>query len=55
MTDESILRIAAICAVLSIVEDNAQDSSRIGRNPTVWTQDHIRMNTGKNSLMNRKS
>ena len=56
MTDESVLRIAAICAVLSIVEDNAQDSSRIGRQPgPVWTQDHIRMNTGKISLMNRKS
>ena len=48
MTDESVLRIAAICAVLSIIEDNAQDSSRIGREPgPVWTQDHIRMNTGK--------
>ncbi|DAC31946.1 MAG TPA: hypothetical protein HA327_00585 [Candidatus Poseidoniaceae archaeon] len=56
MTDESILRIAAIYAVLSIVENNARDSSKIGRNPgPVWTQDHIRMNTGKNSLMNRKS
>jgi len=56
MTDESILRIAAICAVLSIIESQGEDGSQIGRKSgDAWTQDHIRMNTGLNSLINRNS
>ncbi len=54
MTDEATLRIAAICAVLSIVENQGDDSSQVGRKSgSAWTQDHIRMNMGLNSLMNR--
>ncbi|MGB0199977.1 MAG: hypothetical protein ACPGK2_03395 [Candidatus Poseidoniaceae archaeon] len=56
MTDEATLRIAAICAVLAIVESQGDDQSLIGRNPgPVWTQDHIRMNMGLSSLMTRNS
>ncbi len=56
MTDETTLRIAAICAVLSIIDSQSDDGALAGRMPgTAWTQDHIRMNTGKNSLMNRNS
>ena len=56
MTDEATLRIAAISAVLSIVENQGDDSSQVGRkHGSAWTQDHIRMNMGLNSLMNRNS
>ena len=56
MTDEATLRIAAICAVLSIVETQGEDPSLTGRKQgPSWTQDHIRMNMGLNSLMNRNS
>ncbi|MEC7178448.1 MAG: hypothetical protein VXW28_04055 [Candidatus Thermoplasmatota archaeon] len=56
MTDEATLRIAAICAVLAIVESQGDEQSMTGRNPgPAWTQDHIRMNMGLSSLMNRNS
>jgi hypothetical protein len=56
MTDEAILRIAAISAVLSIIESQGDDGSNIGRNAgNTWSQDHIRMNMGLNSLMNSRS
>lgn len=56
MTDEATLRIAAICAVLSTIENQSDDGSQIGRQSgPVWTQDHIRMSTGRSSLMNRKA
>lgn len=56
MTDEAILRIAAISAVLSIIESQSDDGSNIGRNAgNSWSQDHIRMNMGLNSLMNSRS
>ena len=56
MTDEAILRIAAISAVLSIIESQGDDGSNIGRNGgNAWSQDHIRMNMGLNSLMNARS
>ena len=56
MTDEAILRIAAISAVLSIIESLGDDGSNIGRNAgNAWSQDHIRMNMGLNSLMNARS
>ena len=47
MTDEAILRIAAISAVLSIIELQGDDGANIGRNTgSAWSQDHIRMNMG---------
>ena len=56
MTDEAILRIAAISAVLSIIELQGDDGSNIGRNTgNAWSQDHIRMNMGLSSLMNNRS
>ncbi len=56
MTEMTILRIAAISAVLAIIESQADDGSAIGRQTgSAWTQDHIRMNMGLNSLMNQNS
>ena len=56
MTDESILRIAAIWAVLSVIENQSDDGSQVGRQSgPVWTQDHIRINTGRSSLMNSRA
>ena len=56
MTDEAILRIAAISAVLSIIESQGDDGANIGRNAVnAWSQDHIRINMGLNSLMNSRS
>jgi hypothetical protein len=56
MTDEAILRIAAISAVLSIIESQDDDGANIGRNTgNAWSQDHIRMSMGLNSLMNARS
>ena len=56
MTDEAILRIAAISAVLSIIESQGDDGSNIGRTAgNAWSQDHIRMNMGLSSLMNVRS
>ena len=48
MTDEATLRIAAICAVLSIVENQGDDSFAGRKHGSAWTQDHIRMNMGLN-------
>ena len=56
MTDEATLRIAAICAVLAVVETQGEDPSLAGRKQgPSWTKDHIRMNMGLNSLINRNS
>ena len=54
MTDIEILRIAAICAVLSIIETQLESNLHIGRKTgTPWTEDHLRISMGLNSLMNR--
>ena len=56
MSDIEVLRIAAICAVLSIIDSQSDKTSEIGRNTgSPWTQGHIRMNMGLNSLMSRNS
>ena len=53
MTDLEVLRIAAIAAVISILNEQSDDPSQAGRMPgSSWSQDHRRMNMGKTSLMN---
>ena len=55
MTDESVLRIAAIMAVINETE-GASDIAQIGRIlGESWSQDHRRVVTGSSSLMQRKS
>ena len=55
MTDDSILRIAAIMAVLNEVI-GASDAAQIGRNlGESWSQDHRRVITGSASLLQTKS
>lgn len=54
--DDEILRIAAIMAIISMLEDQGDNPADVGRNPgNSWTQDHLRMNMGMNSLMNKRS
>ncbi|MDG1551539.1 MAG: hypothetical protein P8Q95_07435 [Candidatus Poseidoniaceae archaeon] len=56
MTDIEILRMAAIAAVISILNEQSDDPSQVGRMPgTSWSQDHRRMNMGKTSLMNLRA
>ena len=50
-----ILRMAAIAAVLSLIESK-EDVSQRGRQPgEAWSQDHRRLNMGKSSLMHYRS
>ena len=47
MADEEILRMAAIAAVISILNEQSDDPSQAGRMPgSSWSQDHRRMNMG---------
>jgi hypothetical protein len=56
MTDLEVLRIAAIAAVISILNEQSDDPSQAGRMPgSSWSQDHRRMNMGKTSLMNLRA
>ena len=55
MTDDQTLRMAAIAAVLSMV-DAGEDVSIKGRQPgEAWSQDHRRMNMGRSSLMHKRA
>lgn len=56
MTDLEVLRIAAIAAVISILNEQSDDPSQAGRMPgSSWSRDHRRMNMGKTSLMNLRA
>ena len=56
MTDLEVLRIAAIAAVISILNEQSDDPSQAGRMPgSSWSQDHRRMNMGNTSLMNLRA
>ena len=54
--DEETLRMAALAAVLSMLEQNGEDASQIARKPGLaWSQDHRRIVMGKSSLMAQRS
>ena len=55
MADETTRRMAAIAAVLSIVESGDDASQRGRQRGEAWSQDHRRMNMGRSSLMNYRS
>jgi hypothetical protein len=55
MADETTRRMAAIAAVLSIVESGDDASPRGRQRGEAWSQDHRRMNMGRSSLMNYRS
>ena len=55
MADETTRRMAAIAAVLSIVESGYDASQRGRQRGEAWSQDHRRMNMGRSSLMNYRS
>ncbi len=55
MADEATRRIAAIAAVLSLVESGDDASQRGRQRGEAWSQDHRRMNMGRSSLMNYRS
>ena len=55
MADETTRRMAAIAAVLSIVESGDDASQRGRQRGEAWSQDHRRMNMGQSSLMHRRA
>ena len=55
MTEIETLRMAAIAAVLSLVESGDDASQRGRQRGEAWSQDHRRMNMGRSSLMNHRS
>ena len=56
MTDGDTLRMAALTAVLSILNEQLDDPSQTGRKPGLaWSQDHRRINMGKTSLMKMRA
>ena len=56
MTDDQTLRMAAIAAVLSMVDAASEDVSGKGRKSgEAWSQDHRRIVMGKSSLMAQRS
>ena len=55
MADETTRRMAAIAAVLNIVESGDDASQRGRQRGEAWSQDHRRMNMGRSSLMNYRS
>lgn len=55
MADEATRRMAAVAAVLSLLESTDDASQRGRRRGEAWSQDHRRMNMGRSSLMNHKS
>ncbi|HIF46507.1 MAG TPA: hypothetical protein EYQ73_06950 [Candidatus Poseidoniales archaeon] len=55
MTDDSILRMAAIAAVLA-ASSGGEDPGQIGRRlGEAWAQDQRRINMGLSSLMHKRS
>ena len=56
MADENILRMAAIAAVLSMLDEQSDDPSQVGRITSMaWSNDHRRMNMGQSSLMSMRA
>ena len=55
MADEATRRMAAIAAVLSLVESGDDASQRGRQTGEAWSQDHRRINMGKSSLMHNRS
>lgn len=58
MTEHSdeILRVAAIAAVLAMVNSQGEDPGLAGRKRgSTWAQDHRRINMGRASLLRSKS
>ena len=55
MADEATRRMAAIAAILSLVESGDDASQRGRQRGEAWSQDHRRMNMGQSSLMNYRS
>ena len=55
MADETTRRMAAMAAVLSIVESGDDASQRGRQRGEAWSQDHRRINMGRSSLMNYRS
>jgi len=55
MADGATRRMAAIAAVLSLVESGDDASQRGRQRGEAWSQDHRRMNMGRSSLMNYRS
>ena len=55
MAGEATRRMAAIAAVLSLVESGDDASQRARQRGEAWSQDHRRMNMGRSSLMNYRS
>ncbi|MCH1541051.1 MAG: hypothetical protein L7S56_06445 [Candidatus Poseidonia sp.] len=55
-SDESVLRMAAIAAVLAVTRQQGPDPAEQARKLGLpWSQDHRRMMTGQASLMRSKS
>jgi hypothetical protein len=55
MTDDSILRMAAIAAVIS-ASSSGEDPGMVGRRlGEAWAQDQRRLNMGLSSLMHKRS
>lgn len=55
MPDEATRKMAAIAAVLSLLESTDDASNRGRQRGEAWSQDHRRMNMGRSSLMNHRS
>lgn len=55
MADEATRRMAAVAAVLSLLESTDDASNRGRQRGEAWSQDHRRMNMGRSSLMNHRS
>lgn len=55
MADEATRKMAAIAAVLSLLESTDDASNRGRQRGEAWSQDHRRMNMGRSSLMNHRS
>lgn len=54
--DRTILRMAAIAAVLAELAQQSEDVSLVARQPGLaWSQDHRRMNTGQSGLMHQRA
>ncbi|RJU98494.1 MAG: hypothetical protein DWC11_07730 [Candidatus Poseidoniales archaeon] len=55
MTDEAVLRTAAVMAVLSML-DESSGTADVGRLPgEAWSSDHRRQAMGRQSLMRTRS
>ncbi|MEC8265150.1 MAG: hypothetical protein VX011_06425 [Candidatus Thermoplasmatota archaeon] len=55
MTDEAVLRTAAMMAVMSMLEESS-GTANVGRTPgEAWSSDHRRQARGRQSLMRTRS